>query len=601
MSGLRRPRRGLVAALAWKDLWHEWLLSLCLIIALAGVLAPALVLFGLKSGVITAMRAELVEDPVFREVAPKITRNYDDAFFARVRALPQTQFMVESVLRGASVLRVEVEGGKSHDLDMLPTGPGDPLLDENDTPVPAEGEAVLSSSAAEALGVGVGDVLTARVQRGERGAQRSGRQVLKIVGVLPLKADRVKRLYVPSAFALDVEAFREGFGVPARGWPGEANTAEPVYDGVIAALDVRLGPMEASQLTVNTGFFLVEEITPQAYETRFGQEPPDRPVLYDIRVIDRPAGAESVTRVRRSLSPYAPAIGPYVLPARLSVVTDAGAPRPVEVWSLPPGSVAPDAVVPGSDWGEMLPAPGTVVSFAVQGPAKTTDFPAVVAEAPFRLDPARTFMAVERLAVLRRSSERDLIYDAASGSFLLERPGYRGFRLYARSIDDVAALNAAIEAEGIETVTQLDAIVKIQVLDAGLSRLFWLIASLSFAAGALVLLASQYGAVERKKGALAHLRLIGLSRAAVGWFPMHQGVMIAGLGAVLGLVLAYLAQTVINTSFAVPLGFERRMCIISLPVAALAAGGMLLVSVAVSSLAAHRATRIDPAEGIRHE
>jgi putative ABC transport system permease protein len=52
--------------LATAHLLHEWVLTLCLVLALAAVLAPLLVLFGLKHGTIHTLRERLVEDPVFR-------------------------------------------------------------------------------------------------------------------------------------------------------------------------------------------------------------------------------------------------------------------------------------------------------------------------------------------------------------------------------------------------------------------------------------------------------------------------------------------------------------------------------------------------------
>src|SRR5690606_39362760 len=66
--GVRKPQRPLrlVSALAAHSLRHEWILTLCLVIALAAVIAPLLVLLGLKHGTIETLRDRLVEDPVFR-------------------------------------------------------------------------------------------------------------------------------------------------------------------------------------------------------------------------------------------------------------------------------------------------------------------------------------------------------------------------------------------------------------------------------------------------------------------------------------------------------------------------------------------------------
>ena len=52
-----------VARLAFRDYSHEWHISGCFILGLAAVLAPLLVLFGLKYGLVTSMLTALAENP----------------------------------------------------------------------------------------------------------------------------------------------------------------------------------------------------------------------------------------------------------------------------------------------------------------------------------------------------------------------------------------------------------------------------------------------------------------------------------------------------------------------------------------------------------
>jgi len=66
----------IVPGLAVADLKHEWILSLCLIIAIAAVIAPLLLMMGLKYGTIETLRERLVEDPAYREIRPLQTQEY---------------------------------------------------------------------------------------------------------------------------------------------------------------------------------------------------------------------------------------------------------------------------------------------------------------------------------------------------------------------------------------------------------------------------------------------------------------------------------------------------------------------------------------------
>ena len=72
--------------LALADIWHEKVLFLCSALGCAAVLAPLIVLFGLREGVVAGLRAELLEDPRAREVVSIVNRTLEPALFARLRA-----------------------------------------------------------------------------------------------------------------------------------------------------------------------------------------------------------------------------------------------------------------------------------------------------------------------------------------------------------------------------------------------------------------------------------------------------------------------------------------------------------------------------------
>ena len=64
-------RVGQIFRLVFADLANERLLSLCQVIAIAAVLAPVLVLFGLHNGVIGTLIERLNRDPAMRLVVPE--------------------------------------------------------------------------------------------------------------------------------------------------------------------------------------------------------------------------------------------------------------------------------------------------------------------------------------------------------------------------------------------------------------------------------------------------------------------------------------------------------------------------------------------------
>ena len=150
-----KPRPlALIPGLAAAHLRHEWILTLCLVIALAAVLSPLLVLMGLKHGTIQTLRERLVEDPIFREIRPAQTREFTPQWFETLASRPGVGFLNPTILPLSSVINVALSGQTKNELfDLIPTASGDPLLLENGCVIPADGEAVLTAEAARRAGV----------------------------------------------------------------------------------------------------------------------------------------------------------------------------------------------------------------------------------------------------------------------------------------------------------------------------------------------------------------------------------------------------------------------------------------------------------------
>lgn len=598
--------------MAAAHLRHEWILTLCLVIALAAVIAPLLVLLGLKHGTIETLRDRLVEDPVYREIRPARTQEYQPEWFDGVQAWPGVGFMTPTILPLSSVLQVRQAGGRAgwDMFDLVPTASGDPLLVENGARVPLDGQAVLTSEAARQLGgVVPGAMIEGRVTRSRGGRVESGEIHLKVVDVLPPRAGSLPRVYAPLEFVLDVEAFREGYGAPARRWPG--TTPEPFVslDGAILLLTEPLPPIERTGLIINTGFGRLEEVDGPAMEERLGWKPQGDWHAYAVY---SPATAVTLANIRaleqklrgrdRILLPYVSGVrlnveGTELTPIGLSLDT-AQAHRlglPAPPWGGFTGRVAEGAgvnlVLAGGSW------PERIMVSSVGGRA-SLEFDLVnLGASPFE----QPVVPIELLGVLRTGEQRGLQFDPDGGRLLMLRGGYRGFRMYAKSIDDVPQLYQRLRAQGIEVIAEVEAIQRIQVLDAGLNRLFWLIAILGFSGGVAVLVASLYAAVERRRRDLGVLRLVGFARRHVFFFPIVQGVIIAALGLGAGLAgYAVLAAT-INRVFAADLAAGEQFCTLPPDYVAIAVVTTLLLAVAASLVAAWRATHVDPAEAIREQ
>lgn len=212
------PKRfALIARLALQDLWHDRQVSLCIAAALVAVIAPLLLLFGLKHGVVSQLQRELLDDPRNLEVRMLTSGSYDNAWLANLREQPEVGFVIgqtRSLNTQADLLKDAQRFVKG--AELIPSAPGDPLLADI-ARHPQGAQVILSEPAARRLEVAEGDHLTLAVSRRFDGQLERGRLTIDVAGVL--EASRFPR---PAAFVdlellIELERFRDGHASPRLG------------------------------------------------------------------------------------------------------------------------------------------------------------------------------------------------------------------------------------------------------------------------------------------------------------------------------------------------------------------------------------------------
>ena len=116
-----------IARLAGQDLWHDRLVSLCMIATLVAVIAPLLLLLGLKHGVVSSMQDELARDPRNLEIRMLSSGSYDQAWVDELARRPGAGFVVgmtRSLNTQADFIRSATRFLEN--VEVLPTSAGDP-------------------------------------------------------------------------------------------------------------------------------------------------------------------------------------------------------------------------------------------------------------------------------------------------------------------------------------------------------------------------------------------------------------------------------------------------------------------------------------------
>lgn len=196
--------------LAVADFVHEWRVSACLVLALAAVLAPLLVLFGLKSGIVTTMRDRLLADPRNLEIVMVGSYRLEPAWFASLRDQPGIGFLMPRTRSLAATLDLMGPAGRSlAGAEMVPSAVGDPLL-RGAAPPSGLDRILLSHSAARQLGVDAGGTVTALVSRTLIGERQAMRLQLTVSAVLPEAAFGRDAAFVSLPLLIAAEDYRDG-------------------------------------------------------------------------------------------------------------------------------------------------------------------------------------------------------------------------------------------------------------------------------------------------------------------------------------------------------------------------------------------------------
>ena len=176
---------------------------------------------------------------------------------------------------------------------------------------------------------------------------------------------------------------------------------------------------------------------------------------------------------------------------------------------------------------------------------------------------------------------------------------YPGFRLYARSIYDVAGLRDAFARLNVDVHTRSAEIELVQRMNRNLTAIYWAIAVIGLVGFSLSLGASLWANIDRKRKELSVLRLVGFRTADIVWFPMVQALFTAVLGWALAVAIYLVTALVINDMLAAQLETGQQVCRLLPWHYAIALLLTCTAAVLAAGLAGMRSARIEPSEGLR--
>jgi len=538
---------------AVSDLAHEWPLNLCVILSIAALLFPLAVLYGLKYGAVSILESRLKNDPRSRELRPAASGFYSREWIAEQLADPAIGFAVGLPRSVTATVRV-VHGSDPIDASILPTGPGDPLLESGGLKMPSAGECVISAALAREARLKTGDDLEFLVARRNSNDWQEVSARLKVAGVLPDFALDYPAILTRMEIAEAVEDFLDGFAVPFLGWQGEAALARAAYDGALVFSKSKesshpeaLAEMVRDRLG-GTGFTTVDA---------FNAEIDNREVLY-LTNANSMIDDENLNLLRAKLDGQGIAVVPWLKDRMADAISGADN---VSVQILPwsedvsrIGHAPADAVT-----SSRLPWTARTAGDSEEESTLTLVWPGITEslQVPLRViggmsaQPEALWLPAREAGLLRRALERGVVIQ--DGELVYTRRGYASFRIAAKRLEDVLPLQQRLESSGTRILAETQRIADIQMLGQQLSRIFTLFAAVAGVGAVTCLFAIAFSAAERKKRVLAFLQILGATKGQAARFPLYQCLILslAGAGA------AWMGHAIFST--AVDRVFQSRL------------------------------------------
>nr|WP_245174281.1 ABC transporter permease [Gallibacterium genomosp. 3] len=198
----------MLSKLASRDLFYDRKVSFCIIASLIAVIAPLLLLFSLKYGVVSQLRNQLLNDPRNLEIKIVGNLNLSQQWFQWIESQPEVQFVIP-LTRSLNTI-VDLRGKNNRfiaDVEILPTKQGDPFVQHL---LPNQHSIILSALAAEKLKINIGEQIELLATRTYENNIEKGILSFTVVDIIPETRFPRAAAFVDLNILLGIEDFRDG-------------------------------------------------------------------------------------------------------------------------------------------------------------------------------------------------------------------------------------------------------------------------------------------------------------------------------------------------------------------------------------------------------
>lgn len=529
---------------ALAEIRHEWLFALGVAFAVCSVITTTSLLWGTRSGMIAGMRERLMNDPTVRELAAVENVSLPRKWFDDSRRDPRVDFLIPSVGRinlGGTVTTTSAQV-RNLEVEYLPTAPEDPIGGglhvsvSKSQPVPC----IVSALVAEELGIVEGAILKTDVTRNDRSGIVRAPLKLSVDRVLGIQETKRRLVLLPLSVIEGIEIFKMGWAVPSLNWPRSDDIEDPsILDSLTLVFDepVSMPRFGEDVSAMGISFTVVDG---------------DASSLTSVR-LDGGSDGLPFPLLKRLLLRHGDRISALHLHAKASANLNG---NDITICTN-------EAAVSLEDFLRM-DEPGGPSSGESSVQVTTSSGGASQLEVPLEKgESAGEWLIPARLAgILGAAKRRPFSYDDKIGEVVPSFEEYAGFRLYAKRLEDVAALRRELASQGIKVRTNEDRIDSVLALDTALGKFLAFIISAGALGGCGALFASIHLSVERSRRSFAVLQMMGIPSLYVVASSVIQAVLLVCAGSLFAFVLFQTGSHLLMAVF--PGSGVNRVCVLSL-------------------------------------
>lgn len=175
--------------LARKELLFDRMMSICQIASIACILAPLLLLFSLRYGILQEMEQQLLNDPQVLSLSLETSYRLDEDFFVALRARPEVGYVVPEILALNALVDLKFPGSVER-VSVITSTPGDPVVlqsgiaYEQESSALGDHECFITEQVAQKYDLKAGSSVQMIVSRTKLGKRQSSRVTFTVRDVV---------------------------------------------------------------------------------------------------------------------------------------------------------------------------------------------------------------------------------------------------------------------------------------------------------------------------------------------------------------------------------------------------------------------------------